>query len=307
MTLKNRLKERRAALNVNQQEMGRLCGVSRQTISLIERGDYSPSVTLALTIAKVCGVTVEDVFYCRRKMKMNMERNEIKEANRKAMPGFLLLALVGAIVGGIVGFYSAEYDVEQLAGSMKSAGAFFGKYVSSWILLAIAVITPIVVIPVYQKTKRLLLAWDGEDESICDIAEKKLNTVLMIISIAMICAFFLISATYSGGFAMIEKHLNMYVLAIVTFLIILAEGIIIQQKAVDITKIMYPEKTASVYDLKFQKKWVDSCDEAEKIMIGRCAFEAFKVTNSVCGALSIILAISAMMFDIGFLPSLSSV
>ena len=43
-----------------------------------------------------------------------------------------------------------------------------------------AVITPIVVIPVYQKAKRLLLAWDGEDESICDIAEKKLNVILMI-------------------------------------------------------------------------------------------------------------------------------
>ncbi len=63
MILRNRLKERRAVLNVNQQEMGALCGVSRQTISLIERGDYSPSVTLALTIAKVCGVTVEEVFY----------------------------------------------------------------------------------------------------------------------------------------------------------------------------------------------------------------------------------------------------
>ena len=34
MILRNRLKERRAALGVNQQEMGRLCGVSRQTISL---------------------------------------------------------------------------------------------------------------------------------------------------------------------------------------------------------------------------------------------------------------------------------
>lgn len=65
MTLGNRLKGRRAALNVNQQEMGRLCRVSRQTVSLIERGDYSPSVTLALTIAKVCGVTVEDVFYLK--------------------------------------------------------------------------------------------------------------------------------------------------------------------------------------------------------------------------------------------------
>ena len=63
MILRNRLKVFRAVLNVSQQEMGRLCGVSRQTISLIERGDYSPSVTLALTIAKVCGVTVEEVFY----------------------------------------------------------------------------------------------------------------------------------------------------------------------------------------------------------------------------------------------------
>ena len=60
--LKNRLKERRAALGVNQQELGRLAGVSRQTISLIERGDYSPSVTLALTLARICGVAVEDIF-----------------------------------------------------------------------------------------------------------------------------------------------------------------------------------------------------------------------------------------------------
>ena len=62
MRLRNRLKEHRAALGVNQQELGRLAGVSRQTISLIERGDYSPSVTLALKIAKICNVSVEDIF-----------------------------------------------------------------------------------------------------------------------------------------------------------------------------------------------------------------------------------------------------
>ena len=42
--------------------MGKLAGVSRQKISLIERGDYSPSVTLALKLAKICQVTVEDIF-----------------------------------------------------------------------------------------------------------------------------------------------------------------------------------------------------------------------------------------------------
>ncbi len=62
MPLYNRLKEYRARLGVNQQQMGALVGTSRQTISQIERGDYSPSVTLALKIAKVCGTTVEEIF-----------------------------------------------------------------------------------------------------------------------------------------------------------------------------------------------------------------------------------------------------
>ena len=62
MPLINRLKEYRVRLGVNQQEMGALVGTSRQTISQIERGDYSPSVTLALKIAKVCNATVEDIF-----------------------------------------------------------------------------------------------------------------------------------------------------------------------------------------------------------------------------------------------------
>ena len=62
MALKNRLKEYRARLGVNQSELGKLVGTSRQTISQIERGDYSPSVTLALKIAVVCGAAVEDIF-----------------------------------------------------------------------------------------------------------------------------------------------------------------------------------------------------------------------------------------------------
>ena len=62
MPLLNRLKEYRSKLGINQTELGKLAGVSRQPISLIERGDYSPSVALALKLAKICGVQVEDIF-----------------------------------------------------------------------------------------------------------------------------------------------------------------------------------------------------------------------------------------------------
>lgn len=62
MPLQNRLKEFRARHNINQSQMGALVGVSRQTISMIERGDYSPSVTLALKLARYFSVPVEELF-----------------------------------------------------------------------------------------------------------------------------------------------------------------------------------------------------------------------------------------------------
>ncbi len=62
MPLYNRLREFRSQQGINQSDLGRLVGVSRQTISMIERGDYSPSVTLALKIARYFETTVEDIF-----------------------------------------------------------------------------------------------------------------------------------------------------------------------------------------------------------------------------------------------------
>ena len=65
MPLENHLKEHRARLGVNQSDLGKMAGVSRQTISLIERGDYSPSVTLALKLAKIFQTSVEDIYTYR--------------------------------------------------------------------------------------------------------------------------------------------------------------------------------------------------------------------------------------------------
>ena len=76
MPLYNSLKEYRARLGINQQELGKRVGASRQTISLIERGDYSPSVTLALRIARECCVTVLDII-------QNEEEEEYEEEDRQ--------------------------------------------------------------------------------------------------------------------------------------------------------------------------------------------------------------------------------
>ena len=57
-----KMKAARAALGLTQQDLAEAVGVTRQTIVAIERGDYNPSVTLALRIARVFSVPVEEVF-----------------------------------------------------------------------------------------------------------------------------------------------------------------------------------------------------------------------------------------------------
>lgn len=60
--MKNRIEEIRKQRGVLQEELARQLGVSRQTISSLERGRYNPSIFLAHSIAKYFGMTIEDVF-----------------------------------------------------------------------------------------------------------------------------------------------------------------------------------------------------------------------------------------------------
>jgi DNA-binding XRE family transcriptional regulator len=57
-----RLVERREAAGLSRQDFADAIGVHYQTVGYLERGEYSPSLVLALRIARVLGVTVEEVF-----------------------------------------------------------------------------------------------------------------------------------------------------------------------------------------------------------------------------------------------------
>lgn len=60
--MRTRLKELRAREGYNQTELAKKVGVSRQTVSLIERQVFMPSILTAIKIARVFNTTVEDIF-----------------------------------------------------------------------------------------------------------------------------------------------------------------------------------------------------------------------------------------------------
>jgi putative transcriptional regulator len=67
--LENRLRVARAELQLSQEELAALVGVTRQTISSIETGQYCPSALLAFVLAKRLGKPVEELFQLKEAQK----------------------------------------------------------------------------------------------------------------------------------------------------------------------------------------------------------------------------------------------
>jgi len=62
MKLKNFVKMHRARLDITQEQLAEAVGVSRQTIHAIERGKTEPSLTLAMKLAKLFELKVDELF-----------------------------------------------------------------------------------------------------------------------------------------------------------------------------------------------------------------------------------------------------
>lgn len=233
---------------------------------------------------------------------MTNRNDEIRQANRKALPKFILILILACLVGGVIGFCAAFFGLEAMAGGLHAAGTVFSRRVAPWLQVACIILEPAVCLPLYLSSKREAAAWDGEDEAVSSRVEGRLSIALWISGIILICAMFLMAATYAGG---MDTGAAMFFLSIVGFVVVMAETIVFQQKLVDLCKRLSPEKQGSVYDLRFQKKWMESCDEAEKILVGKCAHKAYSAVSITCLALWLIFAIAALFLNTGFLPVLT--
>ena len=126
---------------------------------------------------------------------------------------------------------------------------------------------------------------------------------------ATILDFFLAAAQFSGfiemeGNPMRGSPVNFFG-GLGGFLVTLYVSAVLQQKLVDATKRMNPEKHGSVYDTKFHKKWMESCDEAERAVIGQCAFKAYQAMSMSCLILWAVLGVGGMFFSWGFMPAMT--
>ena len=58
-----KLKAARAGMDLSQDELAKRVGVSRQTISAIEKGNYNPTINLCIRICKALNKTLDELFW----------------------------------------------------------------------------------------------------------------------------------------------------------------------------------------------------------------------------------------------------
>ncbi len=58
-----KMKAARAGMDLSQDDLAKICQVSRQTISAIEKGDYNPTINLCIAICKALGKTLDELFW----------------------------------------------------------------------------------------------------------------------------------------------------------------------------------------------------------------------------------------------------
>lgn len=217
--------------------------------------------------------------------------------NRKALPKFFLMILLSGVGGAALGFGTGLAGAAGLPERAAAALDGFWRAVTPWAIPAVTLVLVGAAALQYRAARRAFAAWDGEDEETIDGAEQKLNWALLWTSLTLVADYLLMAA------GMVYHPRSMTALAVVGwFLLSMAAATVAQQKIVDLTKRMNPEKRGSVYDLKFHKAWLDSCDEAEQRQIGRASYKAVQTTSVACVVLWALLVVGNFVFDFGLMP-----
>ena len=224
-----------------------------------------------------------------------MENNTVKKDNRKALPKYLLILFVAAIFGGVLGFATGWVGHDNISEVIATAVSDGLTAAAPWALLVTSVVSLALILWLYRGAKALYTGWDGEDDDVMDRADEKLNWALLLTAAQLVLDMFFFVAAESG-----ESPLG-GIVGFLSFIVSMFLLVFAQQKIVDLTRQMNPEKKGSVYDMNFRKKWIESCDEAEQKQIGQAAYKAYTVVNTACPILWAALLMLSYAFNFSLL------
>lgn len=224
---------------------------------------------------------------------------KIKSENRKALPKFLVIMAACCLLGAIVGYLSVSSSDTDIAAQIT---VFLGNglaLISPYAIWLCALIPLVLTAVNLRKVRREFTGWQEEDTETMKVMDQQLTAPMVATAICTIFAYFFFAALFCS---LPRLEVFEFLIGLIGFVFYLIVMTLCQQKLVDMNKKMNPEKRGSVYDLKFNKTYLASCDEAEKARIYEAGYTAYKTAVTTCLFTWLILIFCHMFFDTGFFP-----
>lgn len=234
---------------------------------------------------------------------------KIREEDKRRQGKFIAVLIAAFFGGGLLGLFFSYGAGNQEAMSEFAQRLGDGlKAVSPYMVLFLAITAGAVILLLYTIARKQYAAWNREDEEEIEKIEGKLSIALMVCGIETIL-FFLFTMIFLDDITSGIKNQNVHGYAVrvlvfaVGFLGILVFQILGQQKIINLIKEINPEKEGSVFDFKFQKKWIESSDEAERMAIYKGSYYSYKTTGRMYVILMLFNLAGITLWDWGIVPA----
>lgn len=234
-----------------------------------------------------------------------------KRENRKALRIFIPVMIAAALVGGLIGGFSSTGTAAGLADSIASYLDRAAYLLSPYLMIASVIVGIVGVCFCYRSARRLF----AESEALTDEdaqyeafsrADDRISQGMVLLGISDVVGLIFFAAMISYLRDYIEILPVLYTVTIVVFIAGSFIRLKQQQLMVDFVKKMNPQKQGSIYDLKFQKKWEESCDEMEKMVIYKASYKAYQTAMKSCATVFLIVMMLSFFFDYGPLPAVAT-
>jgi hypothetical protein len=214
----------------------------------------------------------------------------------KALAVVLVTFALGYVMGRLLGKGTKGVDLPALLKKVdnEAAGILLG---AAHLLLTI--VSLICASGQFYCLNKAAAKWDGEDEDFIDDIEERLNAPMKLVSNSQVfnIVIFLCSAYF-----FISSKAWYTLIPTAVFLVGAVWQMMLTEKLVTLEKKLNPEKKGSAFDPKFRKKWIESCDEAQKQIIWRAGFEGFQKGSTACVVVMMLAGIFQLVFRTGILP-----
>jgi hypothetical protein len=228
---------------------------------------------------------------------MNKQNKKSNKSNQRILIIFIIILAASMVGGYVLGRLMARAEETVTLVNLVCDAKEFLVGAIPIVFMIVSILGIILSLASFIRCNVMYkkLQNDKENDDLWDSLEENLNQPMILSSaffMVNLCLFFCCLIIGCQNEYPSAVFITIYLLFVATCVM----EILIPKLTIDIEKKLNPEKQGNVLDVEFQKVWLNSCDEAQKMIVYKAGYKAYQSTNVAC----LILALAAFICSLTF-------